>query len=285
MSKDPNQPPSEEKERQYQSIFDSASDGLIITDLDIGLVLEANPAACLMHGYTREELIGLQLTDFIHPESQQGFSEYLRAFQADGVFDPRTQHVCRDGSTFYAEWRGTAFIYQGRSCLLGIVRDVSKRIQTEQNLHQRAETRTHEQATFLQISIPCIHLEFHQLDPPPISRFLSNTQVDYFIGGSTLHRPGHARDAAMEHSPHFLIQLQDPQALTALFNSIGFRIADCGVTARMHSLRSLLTMGLLGLEVMHRGLGATVRMGRIIGGVGSLIPGRIISQLTMPTWP
>jgi len=75
MSKDPNQPPSEEKERQYQSIFDSASDGLIITDLETGLVLEANPAACKMHGYTREEFIGLQLTAFIHPESQHGFSE------------------------------------------------------------------------------------------------------------------------------------------------------------------------------------------------------------------
>src|SRR5688572_17678712 len=152
MSKDSNQTPSEEKEPQYQSIFDSASDGLIITDLETGLVLEANPAAYKMHGYTREEFIGLQLTTFIHPESQHGFSEHLRAFQSDSLFDSRTQHVCRDGSTFYAEWRGAAFTYQERPCLLGIVRDVSKRIQAEQNLLQRAETRTHEQSTLLQIS-------------------------------------------------------------------------------------------------------------------------------------
>ena len=131
MNKDPIRPPSEEKEWWYRSIFDAANDGLIINDLETGLVVEANPAACMMHGYTREEFIGLQLIGFIHPESQNEFSEYIRAFQADGVFDTRILHVCKDGSMFYAEWRGTAFTYQGRMCLLGIVRDVSERIQAE----------------------------------------------------------------------------------------------------------------------------------------------------------
>ena len=107
---------SEEKEGLYHSIFYAATDGLIITDLETGLVVEANLAACAMHGYSREEFIGLQLTAFIHPDHQHGFSEVIRAFQSDGVFDTRTLHVCRDGSTFYAEWRGTAFTHQGRPC-------------------------------------------------------------------------------------------------------------------------------------------------------------------------
>src|SRR3989304_6395102 len=144
MNNSRNRPSPEEKERQYRSIFDAAADGLIVSDLETELVVEANPAACMMHGYTREEFIGLQLTAFIHPDRQPVFNEYLRGFQSDGVFDTRTLHVCRDGSTFYAEWRGTAFTYQGRPCLLGIVRDVSKRIQAEQLLGQRVETRTHE---------------------------------------------------------------------------------------------------------------------------------------------
>ena len=42
--------PSEEK-KLYQSIFENASDGLIVTDLETQLVVEANPAACAMHGY------------------------------------------------------------------------------------------------------------------------------------------------------------------------------------------------------------------------------------------
>jgi PAS domain S-box-containing protein len=35
--------------------------------LKTGLVVEANPAACTMHGYTREEFIGMHPTRFIHP--------------------------------------------------------------------------------------------------------------------------------------------------------------------------------------------------------------------------
>src|SRR5271157_3675527 len=56
------QPNQAGKEWLYRSIFDAANDGLIITDLETGLVVEANPAACMMHGYSREEFIGLQLT-------------------------------------------------------------------------------------------------------------------------------------------------------------------------------------------------------------------------------
>jgi hypothetical protein len=68
------------------------------------------------------------------------------------LFDTRVLHVRRDGSTFYAEWRGTAFTFQGQPCLLSIARDVSRRIQAEQHLHQRIETRTHEQSVLLEVS-------------------------------------------------------------------------------------------------------------------------------------
>jgi len=69
---------SEEKEGQYRGIFEAANDGEIIVDLETGLVVEANPAAWLMHGYTREEFIGLKLAVCIHPDSQYVFNESVR---------------------------------------------------------------------------------------------------------------------------------------------------------------------------------------------------------------
>jgi phosphoserine phosphatase RsbU/P len=61
-------PPAQakESEQRYQSIFEIASDGLIIHDLETGLVVEANPAACTMYGYARHEFIGLH-PDQLHP--------------------------------------------------------------------------------------------------------------------------------------------------------------------------------------------------------------------------
>ena len=275
MKKGPSRPPSEEKEWQYRSIFDAANDGLIINDLETGLVVEANPAACIMHGYTREEFIGLQLTAFIHPDSQHVFSQYIGAFQSDGVFDRRILHLCRDGSTFYAEWRGTAFTYQGRTCLLGIVRDVSKRIQEEQNLHQRAETRTHEQATLLQISHTLAStLEFQPgLILDQLGEIIKYTHGGLFaLEDSTLVTLAMRGTPQLEQSSPFRIHLQGPETLAALFNGHRpIRIADVwSDNPQAQFLRSLLDDGAaVLLEGMQSWMWVPLAVrGRIIGGMG-----------------
>jgi PAS domain S-box-containing protein len=139
-------------EQLYWSIFETAGDGVLILDLETGSVLVANPAACMLHGYAREEFIGLLPAAFIHPDSRHVFNNYLGAFRSGLVFDTRLLHVRRDGTPFHAEWRGTAFTYRDRPCLLGVVRDVSQRIFAEQRLHQRIEARTRQQSTLLEIS-------------------------------------------------------------------------------------------------------------------------------------
>ena len=62
-----------------------------------------------MHGYPRDEFIGLHVSAYIHPDSQNLFISYIHAFQSDEEFDTRLIHLRRDGSTFFAEWRGTVF--------------------------------------------------------------------------------------------------------------------------------------------------------------------------------
>jgi PAS domain S-box-containing protein len=275
MSKDPNRPSSEEKEGQYRNIFDAANDGLIISDLETSLVVEANPAACLMHGYTRAEFIGLQLTAFIHPDSQHIISEYIQAFQSDGIFDTRALHVRRDGSIFYAEWRGTAFTYQGLPCLLGIVRDVSQRIQAEQNLHQRVETRTHEQTTLLQISHTLASTL--ELQPGLILDQLRKI-IEFSHGGlfaledSSLVTLAMRGTQQLEQSVPIRIHLNVPEILVTLFNKHQpIRIADLwSEDAQAQFLRSLLDDGAAALlEGMQSWMWVPLAVrGRIIGGVG-----------------
>jgi len=115
-------------------------------------VVEANPAASAMHGYSREEFIGLHPITYIQPDSFAQFSEWFQAVQAGKVFEATVIHIRRDGSPFTVEVRGTGFTYQDRLCLLSVVRDVSARVQTEQLLRQHVEARTREQTTLLEIS-------------------------------------------------------------------------------------------------------------------------------------
>ena len=73
---------AKDTEQQYRIIFESASDGMIISDLETNRVVDANPAAIAMHGYTREEFIGLHLTAYVHPDSQRLFPQRRPAVAA-----------------------------------------------------------------------------------------------------------------------------------------------------------------------------------------------------------
>ncbi len=129
-------------ESQYQAIFETSSDGLIINDLETGVVLEANPAACRMHGY--EQMIGLHPTVFIHPNNHQTFDAYLRALQKGVEFRCRAQDVCRDGVSFDVEVTGRGFTYQGKPAILSVIRDISDEVRAMQILEERVAERTSE---------------------------------------------------------------------------------------------------------------------------------------------
>jgi PAS domain S-box-containing protein len=271
----PDRPPYEDKMWQYRNIIDAAVDGLIITDLETGCVVEANPAACQMHGYPRDEFIGMHLSAYIHPDSQNLFILYIRAFQSDEGFDTRVIHQRRDGSTFFAEWSGTAFTHQGRPCLLGIVRDVTKRIQAEQRLKEQIGTRNSEQARLLEISHTLAStLEFQ----PGLILDQVREIIEYTRGGlfaledSTLVALAMRGTPQLEQSSPIRIHLRGPDILTALFNGHRpIRIADVwSESPQAIFLRSLLDDGaavLLEGTKSWMWVPLSVR-GRIIGGIG-----------------
>src|SRR5512134_3546632 len=99
---------TEDREQQYRIIFETASDGMIISDLETGRVVDANPAAIAMHGYTRDEFIGLHLTAYIHPDSQRLFTDAASNLQTRGMFDVPAVHLHKDGASFYVDVRRTA---------------------------------------------------------------------------------------------------------------------------------------------------------------------------------
>src|SRR6266508_607485 len=90
-------------EEEYRIIFEAASDGLVIYDLGLDTVVEANFAACEMHGYTRQEFIGLNPAVFMLPESHVLFKEHARTAQPGGVFESPVVHIRKDGSPFHCE--------------------------------------------------------------------------------------------------------------------------------------------------------------------------------------
>ena len=128
-----------EREELYRSIFDATYDALNIIDLD-GFLVEANPAFCSMFGYTREELIGLHISVLAAPVSQHIVTEALETYKSgSGGYQTLGQGLRKDGTVFHIESHSTTLSYKGRPHVLGVSRDISERVEAEQQLREREE--------------------------------------------------------------------------------------------------------------------------------------------------
>lgn len=263
------------KDQPYWGIFDAVSDGLIIQDSETLRVVEANPAAAAMHGYGREEFIGLHLTDYVHPDSRGLFTESARAVQAGGVFESPALHVRRDGSALPVEVRRTAFTYQSRPCLLSVVRDVSKRVEGEHLLVQQAEARQREQAALLDIS----HTLASTLELKPelildqLGAIIQYSQAALFVLEDSSMAAVALRGVQQpEDGLPLRIQLDKPETLVQLFNEHRpIRIADLSSTLQpARFVRGLLEQG---APVLLAGVRSWMWVplaakGRVLGGIG-----------------
>jgi PAS domain S-box-containing protein len=167
----------QESEEQYRSIFEASTDGLLILDLN-GTVVDANPAACRMHGYTYAELIGLSPKTFVHPEYHYLADKLMATVQAGEQFRGRAVNLRKDGSTLHVELLGTTCTYMGRPHLLAVVRDISEQVEAYQTLEMHVEERTHELYTLLEV----VHSLTTTLELRPLLRLILNQLrkvVDY----------------------------------------------------------------------------------------------------------
>ncbi len=124
-----------ESEERHRQVFAAVSDALLVIDLD-GKVVEANPAACRMYGYDRDQFIGLSGKDFVHPDYAHLFEVFKKQVTATGQFTAESVEVRKDGSLFHVEVRGSQVTFRGQLHLLAALRDITQRKQMEHTLQR-----------------------------------------------------------------------------------------------------------------------------------------------------
>ena len=93
-----------EREEQYRSIFEAVTDSLTIGRQEDGQIVEANPAACKMLGYSYEELIGKFPAELVPPDFLPLVAEGLQEIQIGERNDPSPMVALRkDGSSILVE--------------------------------------------------------------------------------------------------------------------------------------------------------------------------------------
>lgn len=123
-------------EKKYQELLDQASDGIFIADPS-GRYTLVNEQACRLVGYTKDELLSMNLRDLVAPEDLQAAPLRLDELRAGKVLITERKLVCKDESRIVCEI--SAKILPDGS-FQSIVRDITERKVTEDAL-VRSEQR------------------------------------------------------------------------------------------------------------------------------------------------
>ena len=121
----------------FREMVEQAGDAMFVHDLNEH-ILEVNTAACQLVGYTREELLGLRVSD-IDPgfDPVKGPRRWREMIPGEAV-TTESLNRRKDGEVFPVEAR-TSVVETGRGrVLLALVRDTSQRKKAERSLQVRA---------------------------------------------------------------------------------------------------------------------------------------------------
>jgi PAS domain S-box-containing protein len=114
---------AESNDPRYEILFEYAQVGIVITDAE-SFYIDANPSACRMLGYSRDELIGLHASHIVTEAEVPHIGRALG--EIDGELEHRREWQFRrkDGSVFSADVIATKM---PDGTLLGIINDISDR--------------------------------------------------------------------------------------------------------------------------------------------------------------
>ena len=121
----------------YQEIFEKANDGIAIHDIETGRILSANEKAYSMIGYTKEEFLNSNVGDFsagFEPYTQEHALSWIKKAATEGpqLFEWLCKH--KDGHLYWVQVNLKCANISGQKRLLAIVRDITARKQSEEEL-------------------------------------------------------------------------------------------------------------------------------------------------------
>ncbi|MBN1432023.1 MAG: PAS domain S-box protein [Methanomicrobiaceae archaeon] len=127
-----------DNEEKFYTFFSHATDMIylleILPDQTAGRILEVNDQACKKMGYTREELLKMNLSDLKDPEFKGDFRQVLDHLKKSDDMLFEWMHVTKMGGKIPVEISGLEFKIKGENVALAIVREISERKELENEL-------------------------------------------------------------------------------------------------------------------------------------------------------
>lgn len=124
-----------QSEKRYRRLLDNMVDPIYLLDSD-QYIVDVNNAACERLGYTRDEILGIHVTEINKSIDIDEWLEKIDATEPDTVLSNEGVHRCKDGKRFPVEISLNVFYEDGERFSLGIARDITLRKQAQEVLIQ-----------------------------------------------------------------------------------------------------------------------------------------------------
>ncbi|MBL8301295.1 MAG: CHASE domain-containing protein, partial [Ideonella sp.] len=143
-----------ESEQRFRNIFATVPIGVVYTDLQ-GRLQHVNPHFSTLTGYSGDELLRMDVFDYVHPDDAQHEKELIRRLLA-GEFPMHRGHrrvVRKDGETVWVQ--ATLTLLRGREGeprrLVGVMEDITEhlRLVEAERAREQAESANRAKSEFL----------------------------------------------------------------------------------------------------------------------------------------
>ncbi|HLO59997.1 MAG TPA: response regulator [Bacteroidales bacterium] len=199
-------------QEQYWNLFNSSLDAILMIS-EKGRVMSANPSACEIFGYQKDEINNAQLGDLLDG-ADPGLSAAFDELSANGKFLSELTLIRKDHSKFPAEISAATFINKDHRIITNmIIRDItSRKINEEQLLKakQKAEESDNLKTAFL-------HNISHEIRTP----------LNAIVGFSTLIAEETPAENRFHHYNDVIVKSSD-QLLSIISDIINIATIEAG---------------------------------------------------------
>jgi histidine kinase len=128
----------QKSERKYHEIFNQIPNPVFVLDRESLEIVDCNQSVMAVYGLRREEVLHRSFLDRFVPEERLQFGELMRSVNELN----QVKHLHKNGDRLFVNIRISPGEYPGRSVFLVTTSDITKRLETEQNLIQASKMAT-----------------------------------------------------------------------------------------------------------------------------------------------
>ena len=125
-------------EKKYYAIFDNIPNPVFVLDMETLEILDCNNSVKAVYGYDKEEIIR---SSFLRLFKEKDGDRIAGLIKTSTVID-RAQHINKDGQLLFVNILISPSEYPGGSVLLVTTSDITRRLETEQQLIQASKMAT-----------------------------------------------------------------------------------------------------------------------------------------------